>query len=66
MLDYRICLVDCIIICFVYVNICFDFKKGLFMFYYFDIFFNIWIDDLKVLFEYIYNLVKEIVIIVRI
>lgn len=36
------------------------------MFYYFDIFCNIWIDDLKVLFEYIYNLVKEIVIIVRI
>lgn len=66
MSDHRICLVDCIIICFAYANICFDSKKGSFMFYYFDIFCNIWTDDSKALFEHTHNLAKEIAITVRI
>lgn len=66
MSDHRICLVDCINICFAYANICFDSKKGSFMFYYFDIFCNIWTDDSKALFEHTHNLAKEIAITVRI
>lgn len=52
--------------CFAYANICFDSKKGSFMFYYFDIFCNIWTDDSKALFEHTHNLAKEIAITFRI
>lgn len=54
------------IICFAYANICFDSKKGSFMFYYFDIFCNIWTDDSKALFKHTHNLAKEIAITFRI